>query len=188
MSLITLSEAKTLLQISGNDKDALITMLIPAVRDFLVDYTHNRFLTERHLYSSTLTFNALAPATITDSQSQFAASYLTNAADIHVGGSLYNDGFYAVSSVTAGTITLAAGETLKSESSGSVVTTSPLITKVEFPKSLKMIVAQMLAFTLEKHTGRGIQSESIGGYSVSYAVDYPKSIMQALEPYRQIWQ
>jgi hypothetical protein len=183
MPLITLGEAKTLMQISGSDKDALITMLIPAVRDFLVDYTHNRFLTQRYIYSSTIAFTA--PTTITDSRAQFVLNYLTNAADIHVEGSLYNDGFYAVSSVTAGTITLAAGETLKNETAG---VTTPIIHKVEFPKSLKMIVAQMLAFTLEKHTGRGIQSESIGGYSVSYAVDYPKSIMQALEPYRTLWQ
>ena len=36
----------------------------------------------------------------------------------------------------------------------------------------------------DKHTG--VQSESLGDYSVSYEVDYPQSILRLLIPYRKV--
>ena len=43
MAIITQAEVKTLLQISGTDKDALIEMLIPMVEDDVITYCRNTF-------------------------------------------------------------------------------------------------------------------------------------------------
>jgi hypothetical protein len=41
--IITIAEVKTLLQITGDSKDALITMLIPIVESDLLTHLHNDF-------------------------------------------------------------------------------------------------------------------------------------------------
>jgi len=187
MPLITHDEAIEILQLSSNtDYDQLIKSMIPIVRDFIVDYTHNRFLSDHYIYAGTIAFVNAAPATITDSDSNFVESYLTYADDIHVGNSLYNDGYYAVASVAAGTITLANGETLNTEAAAEA---SPIIHEVKWPKGLKRIAARMIGYELQKNTDKGIASESIGGYSVSYSstAAYPESIMSGLNIYRQMW-
>ncbi len=74
--------------------------------------------------AATLAFNSASPATITDSAGGLLAAGFAAGDRIAVSGSLngQNDGIYTAASVTEGTITLSAGESLVTEAAGNPVT------------------------------------------------------------------
>lgn len=186
--IITSDEVKSLLQISGTTYDSLITAMIPVVQDFVLKYTNNYFetLTESvYRDTNTISFVSGSPAKINDSQNQFV--YMGFVAGIHVRvqGSKFNDGIYKVDSVEAGSLILSSDDELISESVDSNVLVK--ITIVQFPKGIKLPVAKMIGFHLEKRNARGVQSESLGDHSISYQSggSYPKSLLDELNQYRQ---
>jgi hypothetical protein len=72
--------------------------------------------------AATIAFVSGTPATITDSGNGFVTAGFKVGNLIKVSGSTSNDGYYTLAGVTAGTLTLATGETLTDESAGASVT------------------------------------------------------------------
>jgi len=163
MAIITSAEVKTLLQISGSTYDTLIATLIPLVQEKINTYCGEPFsVSDIYVASDTIAFVNGSPSTITDSDSGFVTGGFTDSIDVQVEGSVSNDGVYAVSTSVAGTLTLESGETLVNESAGNDV----VITRVIFPKGIKLDVADYIAFLMIKQ--HGVSSESLGDYSVTY--------------------
>jgi hypothetical protein len=184
--IATRTEIKTLLQIVSNVNDALIDALIPIVQGEIIDYCNTHFArtilnssNEEYEGSNTISFTALTK-TITDTSSNlpFAAGQ-----DVYIAGSRYNDGH--VSLVTAGTGSMVTSEVLYDEVAGADVT----IKLVVWPKALKMIVADMIAYKISGKEN-GVVSESISGaISTNYAKEYgsyPETIYTALNKYRVV--
>jgi hypothetical protein len=97
------------------------------------EFSHNSFddLLEAALFgdwddvdktAATIAFAAGTPGTITDSANGFITAGFKAGNLIKVNGSTSNDGYYTVAGVTAGTLTLAMGETLVDEAAGDSVT------------------------------------------------------------------
>jgi len=176
-----------------NDYDSIISVMIPFVQDDLCNYLNNYFPDLNTTYTSgTISMVAGTPATITDSDSQFVIEGFEGGMDIHVTGTYRNNGIYSIASagVAAGTITLATGEVLLSETDtdeygGNNIT----ITRIKWPNEIKHWVAQIIWHNMERIKSSNIQSKSIGPSSVTYMPlgmgGYPKNIIDGLAHYKQ---
>lgn len=189
MSMITVSEVKTLLQISVTDYDTLLATLLPIVRDFVVfDLCQNTFK-RRLIYieATTISFDN-GTAKISDSDSNFLENDFTNGIDIIVEGSISNDGLYEVASdgALAGSLELDftnhSGGALVDEDAGESVT----ITRVEFPRGLKLPVSQLFSHLISQDQLKGVQSEQTGTYAITYLSDLPKSLSKKFQPFKKV--
>lgn len=180
MAIITSAEAKALLQISASTYDTLIATLIPLVQAEIVQKTNNAFLLiEDRISATTIAFVSGSPATITDTDAGFVEAGISSGCDILVDGSKENDGIYNVQIAVAGTLTLATGETLVDEVLGEDV----VITKVKWPKGIKLDAAHIINYFLTKQ-GKLVNSESLpGGYSVNFKSD--DEVWSVLNKYRK---
>jgi hypothetical protein len=184
MPIITQAEVKTLLQITNTTYDTLISTLIPIVQKNVIRYCRNSFLNTNFQYeASTVAFVAVSGEThakITDSESQFV-EYDFIAGDYKIRWSKYNDKIVTVSTVEAGTLTLAEGEILVTEAAENSV----MITKVEFPEDIKIPVAQYINYLITK-SGKLVKSESLpGGYSVTYKDE--KEVLSQFNLWRKLY-
>ena len=188
VAIITRTKVKTLLQISGTSKDAVIDALIPVVQNLVVEELSNRFHMidaagdpAIYITASTIAFVDSDPDTITDSDSGFVDAAFSDGIDVDVSGSDYNDGIYGVNSVAAGTLTLEAAEELTAEDAGAGVT----ITRVQFPKGIWSTVADMILWKMDKK--RLLNSWGLADYreSMSGTGGIPKQLWRELNPWRK---
>lgn len=182
--IATRTEIKGLLQITDSSKDAIIDLLIPVVQDEIVDYCNSHFAktmknSDNTDFSgnNTISFTA-STKTITDSSSSLP---FANGQDIYITGSKYNDGHYTIVTAASGSVVIS--ETLIDEAAGSAIT----IKLVVWPKALKTVVADMVAYKSNSKES-GVVSESIAGaISTNYAEElgsYPKTLLAGLNKYR----
>lgn len=182
--LCTLSEAKTILRKSDATDDDTLSTLLEYAQDDLVEYLNNYFRDRLiRYYSSGIAFVSGDPDTITDSDSEFVNEGFTSGMDIAVEYAHANNGIYELDSVAAGTLTLTTSNDLidmdpddDNHPIGGV-----LISKVNWPKPLKMIVAKMAwyLYTLEGARPDDMRAKTIDGTVVEYAGTsaYPKRIL-----------
>ena len=183
MYIATKSEVKALLGITNTSKDAQIDALLPAVDQFARAYLNNEFKNMKvRMSSSEISF--ANPVTINDAGGDFTENKFIAGLVIVVEGSLYNDGVYKIASMTASALTLEVGAELINESAEETVS----ITMVAYPRSLKLDVALMVSYAIQKANKEGIQSESLGDYSITFtaAEAYPKSILDRLKTHRKL--
>ena len=182
MAILTLAEVRSLLQVPVGDtsRDTLIGTLIPLVQAGIVDHCRNAFLAPGwKVEGDTISFTPGTPAYIDDSDSGFVDAGFPSGCDINVHGSGCNDGIYGVTTVAAGRLTLNAGEQVATELANEVIT----ITRVVWPKNLKVDAAQLINYYLTKQ-GKLVNSESLpGGYSVDYKKD--AEVWSAMNKYRK---
>jgi hypothetical protein len=189
MPLVTKDEVKIYLQISSTDYDSLIDSYIPMVQADICEITNNDFLL-RDVWNTGSDFvfahSTSGADTITDGSSDFTGDNRPDFKadfDIIVHGSAYNDGKFAIDSVTANTITLTTTGELVDEDEDEVV----LISQVKWPKQLKPVAAQMIWNKIDQAKRGPVQSESLGDYSVTYSnTDYAPNVMQSLKPYTKL--
>jgi hypothetical protein len=182
--IVTRAEIKALLQITGTTQDTLIDALIPLVNNDIFEITNNRFLDTNIRYSSNTFTLSNTGKTIVDGNSRFLDYDFAGVQHINIMGSKYNDNNYKVTSITASTITLDSGSEIINESGNNIY-----ITRVNYPASLKMIVAHMIKFKLNKNIGNGLKSENIDGYSYTLddvSVGYPATINAMLTKYKKL--
>ena len=186
MALITLQEVKTQLGLDDT-LDVMLGYLIPLV-SYQVVYakTQNRFVNQKiTMTSSTLTFDEDA-GTIVDSQAQFIESdFFTGKQDIVIGGSLYNDGLYELASVSTTTMTLDLStmtEGFKDEAEEQFVE----IKQVVFPQALKLTTGKWLGYLINTDNYKGIKSENVLSYSVSYVNDMPPDIKAEFAEHKKL--
>lgn len=182
MPIITLSQAKTLLQITASTYDSLLGLFIPRVQKTIVSYCRNSFINPNvQMRSSGIAFVISTDATpvysITDSDSSFLDNYLIPG-DYKFSGSVYNDGIYAISGVAAGTL-ISSDSLVANEDLGETIT----ITKVEFPQEIQIETATYLKYLMTLQ-GKLVNSESLpGGYSVQFKSE--REVLSIFNKYRK---
>jgi hypothetical protein len=186
--IATLDEIKLLLQITDSSQDALITALIPICEDYLIDYCNNSFLDNRVTVSGT-DISFTTNNTI-DSTSDLVAAYFSADMLINISGSILNEGVYTIASVSTNQI-LTTETTIVTEDNDTDIT----ITRVVYPEALKQIISAMINESIGYGTATpGVDSESLGDYSISYAKSrtgvtggtWSDGIMQQLNIYRKV--
>lgn len=195
--IITLSESKTLNQISVSTYDTLINMLIPIVEQAIVGYCNNEFIAEYksinnllptvYHYSNTCTFvnsdNSINDAGGID----FTTLNFKVGDSIRIYNSISNDGARTIKTIAATKIILETIDTVYDENSGNTI----VIARIDYPKMLKIVAAQMVKFLLIKQSP-GFKSESFDDYSYTKESDmiggFPKGIMDGLNDYRSIYK
>ena len=198
MAIITLTEVKNLLQISDSSKDSLISALIPIVQSYVTSYCNNYFevvtgpnydilrktnmAQKYYVESYNISFTATSRK-VNTTENDFVTSGFIAGAHLRVSGSLVNDGIFKISSVGENEIILDPAESLTDEPAGNVLVRLSL---VSFPAGIKMPVAKLIAFELNKQNNNGLQSESLADYSYSKSGDYPESLLKALKVYRKV--
>lgn len=183
MPIATLTDIKNILQITGSEKDSTITALLPVVQEFIVNQTNNDFSTELVYVSGTSLLFDAETKTITDEvSSDFITEGFKAGMDICVTNSLFNDGHYSIATVEANKLTL--NESVIDEDSNQWI----MISLVRFPKSLKLLAAQIISIVLNKALMNGISSESLGDWSTSYVAtgDFPKSVFTQLANFTKL--
>lgn len=190
MPIVTLEQVKALKGISDNTYDTQISTLIPIIQSQIVAITRNKFKLDEPAYTAeTIAFvdNDPSADTITDSESEFVTQDFEGITDLCVEDSVKNDGIYHVDTVVAGTITLQTTESLINESAGNEV----VLTWVKFPDDLKQVASDMIWFKIQRQSGVGVKSESLGDYSYTLETGsgsggfagYPAEIIAGLRPY-----
>lgn len=191
MAVITLEEIKNIMNITNNTYDGQIQYLIPFVQDDIIDYCNNLFRDKDTSYEAfTIEFNDLDPPTITDTQGLFLQYGFLDGMDIAVEGSYRNNGVFTISSASSATLTLNVSEELIDEGTTDYYGGNYIrISRVHWPRALKLIAAKMIWFHISKSKSFDIKSKSLGPSSVTYAENeggYPKQIMNSLKKYRQV--
>jgi len=187
MPILTVTEVTILSGITATAGTIIAGGFIPEVTDVINLATNNYFVTDIYV-QSTMTFNPSALTIISDTD--FEEYGFTSGDEIYICGSYRNDGYKIAETVSGNVITLATGQTIVSELSGRSI----MISMVQFPKPLKRIAAQMIAYDYDKRNKQssGIKSHSLGPFSETFAVadasgngdGYPSAIMDLLIPYR----
>ena len=186
MALLTLQEAKDILQLDDTLDTTIIVLLPLLSKQVVYAICQNRFINQKiTMTSATLTFSESA-GTIVDSQSQFILEdFYTLKQDFVIGGSLYNDGLYEAATVSAGTLTLDIStmtKGFKDEAEGEYIE----IKQVVFPDDLKLTTAKWLNYILNKANMQGVKSESVLSYSVTYINDMPPDVLREFGYYKKL--
>jgi len=187
MALLTVTEVKAILNITVSTWDTQLGILLPFVQDQVVfSLTQNTFShPDIRMYSTTLTF-ANSGGTIIDSNAQFVINNFIDGQDILVSGSLYNNELLEINTAVAGTITCnfanLVNQSLVDEVAGQAVT----IQAVQFPRNLKLTTARWMNYLIQKDNLKGIKSESVMSYSVTFLNEMPKSIKDEYASYKKL--
>ena len=193
--IATLTEIKALLAMTSTAQDDLLNRMIPIVEDDIRHYCNNGFRDE-NIYIQTgdisFTHNSTSADTINlDAGSDGFDDALFKAGQtVQVQGSYNNNGFFEVETVTSAVMTLYSStsrpyyDPLVTEDESVLVK----ITKVEYPKAIKLIESQMLKYKLSNYD-YSVAAETVARYSVTFNQNmrsgYPESIMSGLNRWRR---
>jgi hypothetical protein len=184
MSLLTATEVTVLSNISVSAGTILGSTLIADVTANINMITNNYFTLDLS-YQGNILFDGSAGTLLADSS--FEDENFLAGDDIYVYNSYRNDGYFTIASVSSSTLTLISGSTVVNELSGRSI----LVSVVRWPKELKRIAAQMIAFDYDYRGQKGanVKSFSLGPFSESYTVGnedefgYPSKLTNPLSNY-----
>ena len=160
---------------TGETPDEVLEAKLQALELMIRSYTNNNF--QKRAYRRTadivgglFVVEALTPFKVSDT--------------IQVTESRFSEGLYTVKDADDSTFTV--NEDVVDEA-------DVLVTKVEYPADVKLGVANLMKWDLEKRDKVGIQSETISRHSVTYfsmdgdnsSMGFPKSLMGFLKPYKK---
>lgn len=195
MPIISVSDTKTLLQISGSTYDSLIAMLLPMIEEAIIKYTNNHFIdtydgilgTTPTVYTYGNTFSFLnSDNSINNSDKDFTAMDFQVDDNVRVYNSLQNNKVFKIATIAETKITFDTDITIKDEDNDNTI----IIGRVKYPEPIKLIAADMVGYKLQKR-GKYFKSEKIDDYS--YTRDeklingYPQAIMSQLDDYSSMY-
>jgi len=193
--IITLSEVKTLNQISVSTYDTLISMLIPIVENSISDECNNHFVESYksiqnilpvvYYYSSTASF-AASDSSLNDAINDFTIYQFKAGDSVRIYNSINNDGPRTIKTIAAHKIVFETLNTFYDEIAGNTV----VMGRISYPQQLKLVASQMIKYLLIKQSP-GYKSESFDDYSYTKESDmvggYPKGIMDGLYNFRSVY-
>jgi len=185
------TEVKSFLNITSTTYDTQIDALIPIVLEDINLYCKNYFIkSTAYFWDNGWTLSTASEITNSDTGDIFTEQFI-DGDTIIIRGSKWNDDYYTIASVESTKITV--NESLNAESTDSNIT----IFRVDFFKDLPYICSNMIGYNLfarNQAGNKGVTSESIGDYSVSYGTGsgnvaagsnaYPRSVISGLNKYR----
>jgi len=193
---MTTAEVKSVLRITGSTYDTDIAFFLPYVEDDIVAYLGHAFQ-DGYVYRES--GNALAFTrgdsdthdTITDEDEDFLTYGFAAGQDIVIEGGFSNVGLFNIQTAAAGTLTLSEyGELIaqdQNDTSDDHTIGTVRISRVNWPKSIKLVAAKMVWYLIDKAKEDDVQSESLDDYSVTYAGlnAYPTRILKMLDKWRR---
>jgi hypothetical protein len=192
--IATRTEIKNILGITAATYDSAIDTLIPYVQDDIVEHLHNLFPDKNTRYNSgnfIMVNNSTSPDQITDTTNQrFSIEGFAAGMDIAVEGTYRNRGIYAIDVATSETLTLSSEDSLLTEKSTDEYGGNNIrITRCDWPKGLKLYVAQIIWENISRALNKGIKSKSLGPSSITYESiemgGYSSHIIKGLAKYRK---
>lgn len=160
--IITVDEVNQILNLSGRDDQ--IGAIIPPAEGFAIDYCKNFFHIKNQCVSGyDISFSSSDKKIINPSgsfindQNKFVAGL-----HIHVKNSIYNDGFFSISSVSSEELIAGDNDNIIDEDSGALIN----IYLVKIPEGFKLSLINYVGYLL-RGLSKDLQSESIGDYSYS---------------------
>ena len=192
--IITLSQAKALLQITNTTYDTVIQSLIPIVQDDAIRYCNTAFQ-DNSIFSegSALATVRGDPDTITDSESNWINYGFLGGMTVYIeGGGGTNMAAFDVASVAAGTLTLTSVNQLIDQDIDDA-DAQPFnilrVSRINWPAGIELPAAQMVWFQVKNIKRDDVKSERIDDYAVTYGdsqASYPDRILQSLNKYRLV--
>lgn len=188
--LVATSSVKLYTGINTTTNDILIEELVPIVLDDIVAYTKNYFIkSTMYFYDDQISFLSSGAIFCTDTEIDLT-DWVRIGTVIHVAHSLYNDGFFSCSTnsdgINSSYINLNEYVNAETTSTGKFI----LLQRVEYPKDLKFIAANMINYILTTQDQKNIASERLGDHSVNYTMvgnnSYPSNIVNGLNKYRKM--
>jgi len=175
--IITLSQTKSLLNLTGTSKDTLITALIPeAEAKYLQirNYPFHKFYGDTTAASKTISNIALYPSSITGSISVSSSRYIDRMDYIYTSAI---DNYVTDVDTISNTIAIDTA----ASTTGSIVFTV-------YPQGAKMTAAKLIQYLMQSNSMNGLQSESVGSYSWSKATTgnpygVPDDIFKSIKRY-----
>ncbi|RPI07219.1 MAG: hypothetical protein EHM64_00150 [Ignavibacteriae bacterium] len=184
--IVTLTEVKSILQITDTTYDTLIRLNIPIAEQTICDYCRSDFLdaVSDAVNNSDITFiSSDNSVNMTGIESE---KFIANDT-IRIYNSFRNDGVYTIDSVETNKFILNGINTIQDEDEGNSV----IIVKVKYPVPLKIIASQMIKCNLAKISPL-FKSQTIDDYTYTIDTDmlngYPKNLMIALNQYRCVYK
>jgi len=178
--IISLSQVKALLNISGATKDALISALIPEAEGKYLqirNYPFHKYYGDCVSGSKTISNITLYPSSIRDLSTTLYKSTASTISrlDYIFSGSI--DNYVTEVNDTANTIEI---DTAASATESIVFTV--------YPQGAKMTAAKMIQYLMQSNSMNGLQSESVGSYSWSKATTgnpygVPDDIFKSIKRY-----
>ena len=191
-NFILLSEVNSILGFTAT-YDTSIAYWLPFMPGRVSAICNNKFTTKQ-AYVSGSDFTFSASTSIRTAEDSFVGDGNFAAGDdIMVKGTLRNDGYYVLSAVTTVLLTIDENTTyaetaVVAENIETEDLRDAYIYLVMWPRELKPVVANMLRYDIFERDGKkGITSEKVGNYSVSYKTtagyDYPEDIIGGLDQF-----
>jgi len=197
MALLTVDECKSILNLEDNTHNERIQTLIPIVQQDIADYCNNGFDDKVIYRYSGSEFDFVRGSTLIATT---RADYIHDAGDgistagfkagmdiVVIGGS--NEGFYTIKTASTDTLTLTSTGAIEDQSQTTYYQWSGNIkvARVNWPKPLKVIAAQMIWYLLDDPKPKAVQSERVDDYSVTYigSHSYPDRVEAGLNKYKR---
>lgn len=189
--LCTVEESKTILRRDDYDDDNTHEVLLRYAQADLVEYLDNYFVDSLITYrSGSLSFVPGEPDTIIDADDQFVAKGFTSG-DVVIEWAHANTGIHEVASVSASTLTLSSDNELVAMSYNDA--DHPIrqvkISRVNWPKALKLVCAKMAWFLYTKEGARpdDMRAKTMDGTVIEYAGNnpYPLRILSAANKWKR---
>jgi hypothetical protein len=163
--IITLSQVKSLLNISGTAKDALISALIPEAEAKYLQIRNIPFMQIQADITSgdaTVSNLKLYPCDVLNSLSSVLYDNSTIAAFVDRTDYFYNSTNSIDNYVTEIDI---ENNTIELDTAPAATATDVIFTV--YPKGAKFIAAKLIQYFMQSNSMNGLQSESVGSYSYS---------------------
>lgn len=192
--IATLTEIKTLLDISVSTYDNKIKLNMPIVEQFICNFCKNNFVDYSNtvpsyprVYIQSDEISFVNSTNSLDSSTLDLSSYKLAVGDnLRVYGSYHNNKVFTISSISSTSIVFEDVNTVKDEDYSEFITLARII----YPEDLKKVYAFMINYNLNKDNLKGLKSETILGYSYTLSDNnksgYPDSAISELYNYRKM--
>ena len=193
---MTTAEVKSVLGITASTYDTQIAFFLPIVEEDLISYLNNTF-SDGYVYKESASGLAFVRGDsdtadhITDTEAEFIEKGFLSGMDIIVQGGGANVGLHSVSSASTGRLLLSEYGILidqdQDDTSDDNYIGTVLISRVKWPKALKLPAAKMVWSLIDNAKVSDVKSEKLDDYSITYIGGnaYPSVITEMLQKWRR---
>ena len=198
MALMTRAEVKEILKIAASDTtyDDDIDNFLPLVKQDIIETLNNAFQDQYVYRQSNSYFDFVRGDSdtadyIEDRDSKFSVKGFIDGMDIVVEGGGANVGLYTIDSASDTKLTMTGYGEFIDQSQGDTKDDNYIgnikISRVKWPKALKLAAAKMVWHLIDDAKPSGAQSESLDDYSITYAGNhaYPTEVVNMLNKWRR---